>query len=142
MLFTFAEDIESESILFRDGLDTDLQLPGALFRRPIRDELDGIQSDQLPWHGIIEWEGIVAGRGGILFHYNPPYGDIYMEVEEAFRRRGIGSFLVQELKRRCYQGGFIPGARCNPENVASRYTLQKAGFIPCGHMLTGHVKTS
>jgi RimJ/RimL family protein N-acetyltransferase len=62
-----------------------------------------------------------------------------MEVTEPFRRRGLGSFLVQELKRVCYEGGHVPGARCNPDNVASRRTLQKAGFVPYGHILKGSV---
>jgi ankyrin repeat protein len=48
-------------------------------------------------------------------------------------------FKVQELKRVCYEGGNVPGARCNPRNVASRKTLQKAGFVPCGHILNGSV---
>ena len=73
------------------------------------------------------------------FHYNRPYGDIYMAVGEAFRTRGIGTYLVQELKRVCYEGGSVPAARCSPKNVASRQTLQRAGFIPCGHILTGTV---
>ena len=30
----------------------------------------------------------------MLFHYNPPYGDIHMEVAPAFRRRGLGTFLT------------------------------------------------
>jgi len=60
-----------------------------------------------------------------------------MEVAEPFRRKGFGSYLVQELKRICYERGSIPAARCNPENIASRKTLQKAGFVPYAHMLTG-----
>ena len=73
----------------------------------------------------------------MLWHYNPPYGDIYMEVAEPFRRRGLGSYLVQEIKRACRERGGIPGARCNVNNAASRKTLQKAGFVPCGNILTG-----
>ena len=60
-----------------------------------------------------------------------------MEVNEPFRRRGFGSFIVQELKRICYENGHIPAARCNPDNIAS---LQKAGFVPCGHIITGPVR--
>ena len=82
-------------------------------------------------------EGMTAGKGGILFHYNRPYGDIYMEVTEPFRQRGLGGFLVQELKRLAYQLGAIPCARCNPTNIASRRTLQKAGFVPYAHILDG-----
>jgi len=98
-----------------------------------------ISPNQLKWHGVVEIEGKTAATGGILFHYNRPYGDIYMEVAEPFRRRGLGSDLVQELKRVCYEGGNVPAARCNPKNIASRKTLQKAGFVPCGHILTGSV---
>ncbi len=63
-----------------------------------------------------------------------------MEVAEPFRRRGLGTYLVQELKRVCCDGEFVPAARCNPRNVASRRTLQKAGFVPCGHILHGSVR--
>ena len=81
----------------------------------------------------------IAATGGILFHYNRPYGDIYMEVAEPFRKRGLGCYLVQELKRVCYEQGSVPAARCSLTNIASRKTLQKAGFVPCGHLLTGSV---
>jgi len=68
-----------------------------------------------------------------------PYGDSYMDVAESFRRRGLGAFLVQELKRICYEGGSIPAARCNTGHIASRLTLQKAGFVPCANILNGSV---
>jgi len=60
-----------------------------------------------------------------------------MEIAEPFRRRGFGSWLVQELKREACKLGAVPGARCNPANVASRRTLQKAGFVPFAHILDG-----
>ena len=72
-----------------------------------------------------------------MFHYNRPYGDIYMKVAEPFRRRGLGSYIVQELKKICYGMGNIPCARCNTSNIISRKTLQKAGFVPCAHILKG-----
>jgi GNAT superfamily N-acetyltransferase len=87
------------------------------------------------WH--LELEGNLAGKGGILFHYNRPYGDIYMEISEPQRRRGLGAFLVQELKRACRELGAVPCARCSPANVASRKTLQRAGFVPFAHILIG-----
>jgi GNAT superfamily N-acetyltransferase len=139
MLHTFAQNVTSESILFHDKLTTSLLPPGATFRAATAADTPDVPRDQLKWHGVVEVEGKVAATGGILFHYNRPYGDIYMEVVESFRRRGLGSFLVQELKRVCYESGNVPGARCNPGNVASRRTLQKAGFVPCGHILNGSV---
>lgn len=137
MLHTFAHDVRSESILFHDELSTSLRPPGAVFREPSASEAADVPADQRRWRGVVEVDGKIVATGGILFHYNPPFGDIFMDVAEPFRRRGVGSFLVQELKRVCYEGGHVPAARCNPQNVASQRTLQKAGFVPCGHILKG-----
>jgi GNAT superfamily N-acetyltransferase len=139
MLHAFARDVASESILFHDRFTTAYAPPGADFRRATPADFPDVSPEKLESHGVLVIEGEVAAKGGILFHYNRPYGDIYMEVSEPFRRRGLGSYLVQELKRVCYEGGNVPTARCNPKNLASRKTLQKAGFVPCGHILTGAV---
>jgi GNAT superfamily N-acetyltransferase len=141
MLHTFAQNVTSESILFHDKLTTSHSPLNAVFRRASPD--DGAQIVQQELDSEAKWvvsvEGTVAAAGDILYHYNRPYGDIYMKVGESFRRRGLGSYLVQELKRVCYEGGSVPAARCNPKNIASRKTLQKAGFVPCGHILNGTV---
>jgi GNAT superfamily N-acetyltransferase len=139
MLFDCARRIKSDTILFHDAVTTSLVCSGGKFRRAT----DADQKRAFPhtvepvgdW--IIEADGEVAATGGILFHYNVPYGDIYMEVAEPFRRRGYGSYLVQELKRTCYEMGRVPAARCNVSNVASRATLQRAGFFPCARILHG-----
>jgi GNAT superfamily N-acetyltransferase len=142
MLHAFARDVVSESILFHDRLTTaHPPPPGVAFRPATAADAAQITEQKLDsdakW--LLESDGKVAATGGILFHYNRPYGDIFMAVAEAFRRRGLGSYLVQELKRVCYENGDVPAARCNPTNVASRATLQKAGFVPCGHILTGTI---
>ena len=127
MLHLRARNIVTENIVFADQLTTSLHIEGALLKK---------QPDPDPdW--LLEIDGEVVARGGVLYHYNRPYGDIYMEVEEAQRRRGIGGYLVQELKRICREGGSIPCARCNPDNIASRRTLQKAGLVPCAAILHG-----
>jgi predicted GNAT family acetyltransferase len=87
----------------------------------------------------LEKEGKPVATGGVNFHYNPPYGDVYFEVFEGFRRQGWGTYFVQELKRVTYELGQVPCARCNTANIASRQTLQRAGFAPCGHILLGAV---
>jgi hypothetical protein len=43
------------------------------------------------------------------------------------------------VEANAYELGAIPGARCNPGNIASRKTLQKAGFVPCAHILDGTI---
>jgi GNAT superfamily N-acetyltransferase len=142
MLHTYARDIRSEKIVFRDGLTTSLESNGAVLE-PITGEEDARRAIAARQGGP-EWRlqlgNDTVATGGILFHYNPPYGDIYMEVAEPFRRRGLGAYLVQELKRLAYALGSLPGARCSPDNVASRLTLQKAGFVPYAHMLNGVIR--
>jgi GNAT superfamily N-acetyltransferase len=140
MLHAFARDVAPDAILFHDRLTTTHAPRGAVFREPSAAEATDTAPDDLRWRGVVELDGKVAATGGILFHYNRPYGDIYMHVDESLRRRGFGSFLVQELKRVCYEGGHVPGARCNPGNLASRLTLQRAGFVPCGHILCGRLR--
>jgi GNAT superfamily N-acetyltransferase len=149
MLHTFASDVASESILFHDRLTTHHPAPpGVLFRamtsqdapRAAEQKLDCDPNSDAQY--LLEHNGAIAATGGILYHYNRPYGDIYMSVAEPFRRRGLGAYLVQELKRTCYETGDLPAARCNPTNQASRATLQKAGFVPCGHILIGKIEPS
>ncbi len=138
MLHTFAQSVKSESILFHDKLTTTHSPPGAIARRATVDDAAQLISLELDSEAqwVVEVERKIAAAGGVLFHYNRPYGDIYMKVVEPFRRRGLGSYLVQELKRVCYEQGNVPAARCNPTNIASCKTLQKAGFVPCGHILS------
>ena len=87
----------------------------------------------------MEADGAIMAAGGFLCHYNPPYGDVYMEVAEAARSKGFGSYLVQEVKRVCYEAGRRPAARCNPDNPGSRRTLERAGLLPCGRLLVAEV---
>ena len=141
VLHTFAPAVTSESILFHDKLTTTLALADAVFRRATAEDAGQMAQQELDSEArwVVSVGGVVAAAGDILFHYNRPFGDIFMKVGEAFRRRGVGTYLVQELKRVCYEGGSVPAARCNPKNIASRQTLQRAGFIPCGHILNGTV---
>jgi GNAT superfamily N-acetyltransferase len=141
LLYDCATNISSDTILFEDGLTTHLESPeGKLVSVTKADQerlFDHKHEPEGDWG--IECEGQIVATGGLLFHYNPPYGDIYMEVDEPYRRRGFGSYLVQELKRIAYEMGKVPAARCNVANTASRLTLQKAGMLPCGRILMGDV---
>jgi len=141
LLHAFVPQVTSDAILFHDKVTTTLVVPGATLRQPAVSEAPDTDVEERAWRRVVEIDGQVMASGGVLFHYNRPYGDIYMDVEEPYRRRGLGSFLVQELKRLCYEGGHIPAARCNPTNIASRRTLQRAGFVPCGHILKGVPRT-
>jgi hypothetical protein len=89
MLHTFAHNVSIESNLFHDQLATSLRPPGATFREPTASEAPDEPEHQLKWRGVVEVDRKVAAAGGFMFHYNRPYGDIYMEVTEPYRRRGL-----------------------------------------------------
>ncbi len=89
---------------------------------------------------VIESDNRIVATGGFLLHYNMPFADLYMEVKEDERRKGIGSFLIQELKKQCYLAGRVPAARTGTDNMASKNTLMKAGLKIAGCMLLGQVK--
>jgi GNAT superfamily N-acetyltransferase len=141
MLYDCAANITSETILFEDGFTSHLTCPTGMFRKVTEADKEPLRQQKLDpssdW--LIESDSVPVATGGVTFHYNPPYGDIYMAVSEAYRRRGFGSYLVQELKRIAYEIGKTPAARCNISNVASRKTLQKAGLLPCCRLLVGDV---
>lgn len=142
MLHTYAHDVWSEKIVFRDAITTALPANGATLQQLTSDQETRLAIAQR--QGGAEYQLVLDGTtiatGGLLFHYNVPYADIYMETVEPFRHRGFGSRLVQELKRCAYALGSIPCARCDPANIASRETLQKAGLVPFAHILNGSIR--
>jgi GNAT superfamily N-acetyltransferase len=139
MLYDCATQITSETILFHDALTSHLSVPGVVYRPVGPDDEGKIFEHKVEPLGdwALEREGVIVATGGILTHYNPPYGDLYMEVEPSHRRQGLGGYLIQELKRTAYATGRVPAARCNVENTASRTTLQKARLLPCARLLSG-----
>lgn len=141
MFYDCAENITEASVMFRDAAVTALTCPGALFRQATAGDASQMFAHQSEPEGEwgIEMEGVIVATGGILRHYNPPYADLFMEVTVSKRRQGVGSYLIQELKRICYEAGKIPAARCDPGNIASRRTLERAGFLPCARVLVGTV---
>ena len=139
MLHTFARNIRAESILFEDSFETTHAPAGAAFRAASPDDVGALRRQHLDdgarW--VVTMNGEVAGAGGVLYHYNRPYGDVYLEIAQPFRRNGLGAYMVQQLKAECRANGSVPAARCNVENLPSRKTLQKSGFVPCGNIVVG-----
>jgi GNAT superfamily N-acetyltransferase len=139
VLHTFARNLRADSILFEDAFNTSLEPVGAGFRASTADDKEALRQRDLDdgagW--VVIMNGEIAGAGDVLYHYNRPYGDIYMKIAEPLRRKGLGAYLLQQLKAVCRAGGSVPAARCNVQNVASRKTLQRSGFIPCGNIVAG-----
>jgi GNAT superfamily N-acetyltransferase len=136
MVYRFSENIHAESILFEEGFQSELYMPGVVFRKKTAtDKVDGDSGEYL-----LLFNDSVVADGGLMLNYNLPFADIYMRVKENERQKGYGSLIVQELKKEAYHIGRVPAARCNVKNYISRLTLMKAGFKTCGFLLLGGIK--
>jgi GNAT superfamily N-acetyltransferase len=136
MLYEFSQNINAEAILFEDSFQSDLQIPGTVFRKKTEQDK---QSDDMGDY-LLLYNGEVVADGGLILNYNMPFADIYMKVNENYRQQGFGSLIVQELKKQAYLMGRVPAARCNIRNHISQNTLQKAGFKVCGYRAMGTIK--
>jgi hypothetical protein len=141
LLFEFTRNISSDTVLFGAHSSTNLQYPGGVVR-PRRDN-DRLFEHTVEPEGpmVLEANGEIIATGGALTHYNYPFADIFMEVAPAHRRKGAGSYLVQEVIKACYREGRVPAARTGFDNLGSRATLSRAGLAVVGCMLLGEVKS-
>jgi GNAT superfamily N-acetyltransferase len=141
MMLEFAPRFKSDRIVFEAGVETQLAPTDATFRKINAADRASVFKHTVEGVGdwVIEHYGEVVATGGWLTHYNPPFCDLYMEVQPRHRRRGYGSFLIQELKREAREAGYTPAARCNLANEASRATLQRAGMVVCARVVAGPI---
>ena len=141
MLYEFARDINSDTVLFEEHVATEYDIPGAVVR--LRREADHIFEHTVEPVGthVLELDREIVATAGFMLHYNPPFADLYMEVRPDRRRRGFGAFILQEVKKACYLAGRIPAARTGLDNLASRATLIRAGLRVSGFMLLGTLRS-
>jgi GNAT superfamily N-acetyltransferase len=127
--------VTSDTILFAAGEPVALPRPGGVFRR--RRLAERVFTHEVEPEGdfVVAVGGDVVATGGFLLHYNPPFADVFMEVRSDVRRRGYGSFLVNQIISECYLSGRVPAARTGIDNIPSQRTLLKAGLVECGRML-------
>jgi GNAT superfamily N-acetyltransferase len=138
MLYEFASDIDADVILFADHTVTHHHaMVDATLRRKREEDRIFEHRSQPVGDFVIEVREEVVATGGFLTHYNRPFADLFMEVKEDSRERGLATFLLQEVKKECYLAGRVPAARCDIANAASAATLRKVGLRECGFMLTG-----
>lgn len=138
LLFEHSQNINAEAILFEDYFQTQFVMPSAAFENIPRTE----NTNKYDHPCVLKLHDEILASGGLMLNYNVPYADLYYDVREQHRRKGIGAFMVQELKKEAYRIGRVPAARCNIQNHASKLTLLKAGFRICGWRLHGKVDLS
>ena len=139
LLYEFGQNIYADTILFEDYYTTHFHRPDLTCRkRQPDDNVFEKPEEDAGAYVLLKNDEIVAD-GGFLLHYNPPFADLYMETKQELWNQGLGSYILQEVKKECYLAGKIPGARCRITNHASKATLLKAGFRVCGYMLIAKV---
>jgi GNAT superfamily N-acetyltransferase len=131
----FAGEPTNDTILFAVGPSNGLRAPGVVVRPRRRSDRVFEHTVEPVGDFVVDVGGDVVGTGGFLLHYNPPFADLFMEVRPDARRRGYGSFLIQELISECYLAGRVPAARTSTDNIASQRTLLRGGLRECGRML-------
>jgi GNAT superfamily N-acetyltransferase len=141
LLYEFGRDINAGVMLFEDHFASNLAIPGAAVRRRAPDDHVFDHTVEPIGDYVVTMEDEVVGTGGFMLHYNPPFADLYMEVRPDRRRRGLGSLLLQEVKKACYGAGRVPAARCGIANLASRGALTRAGLRPCGFVALARLAT-
>ena len=140
MLYQFGKNTASTVMLFKAGSNANLLLNEIVFRKRSGNDVIFEHLVEPVGDFVLESNHEIVATGGFLLHYNMPFADLYMEVIEEHRRKGFGSFLIQEIKKECYGAGRVPAARCNIDNTASRATLVKAGMEIAGFMLLAAVR--
>ncbi len=75
-------------------------------------------------NSILLGTGVIASK-----NCHPPYTDVGMYVNEDYRRQNVGTYILVKLKEYCYNNGFVPICSCHRANLASKKTLEKAGFV-------------
>ena len=129
----FAANVQTESILFADHDATRLKIDNTHLLKRSQPNPDDCQY-------VLMHNGKEIGEGGFMLNYNFPYADIYYSIHEQQRRKGFGSYFVQELKAEIYKEGRVPAARCDASNMISKATLLKAGLAVCGLRLSGEMR--
>jgi RimJ/RimL family protein N-acetyltransferase len=156
LYFSLCLDVQStitlHSYLFRDHQPRVLSsgLNASLFRKADTSEIDDIvRFYHANTEGPGEWiaafvnarlthdelfvlsdqHTLVAAGECIPSQKQPPYADLGMIVARSYRGRGVGSFVLTQLKNHCYEAGWKPICSCEAANHASKKAIEKAGFI-------------
>ncbi|WP_201372970.1 GNAT family N-acetyltransferase [Ktedonobacter robiniae] len=156
LYFSLCLDIQRSialhSYLFRDSrpVEQPFNLSKGIFRKAEKSELsDIVRFYQVNTEGPGEWiEAFLRARLDCeeLFvlldqqtpiatgecrpsQKQPPYADLGMVVAQSHRGRGLGSSMLIQLKKHCYEAGWKPICSCEAANHASKKAIEKAGFI-------------
>lgn len=129
----FSEEIVAplhDGVTVRKAKEIDIPLllthDSDLYESP--EELDYTVSNRMIL--MYEKEGVLLGCG-YLIRILPEKNifDVGMWVNPAFRKQGYAVMIISHLKETCLKAGYTPIAGCAADNMASRKTLERCGFM-------------
>jgi GNAT superfamily N-acetyltransferase len=132
--------------LFRRCGDVDFQAdPSIAARLAIAADAPGILDVDDFWSDRQELAGYIAVGGAWVYEHatagllgcgvitrvveGRSAMDVGMMVAPAHRRRGYGAYIIRHLKAHVVAQGLRPIAGCAADNLGSRRTLERAGFV-------------
>ncbi|MCP4640944.1 MAG: GNAT family N-acetyltransferase [bacterium] len=147
---TYQHQVSLESYLFEHRIVTS-HVPSGLPRATFRNANDEDIQDIIAASGDFWGDIVLTVQGGqlrVLGSEDTLFGMGYVSTEYCsegtanlgvftnpnFRRKGVGTFIVQELVQECRSRGLSPIAACYHENVGSKGTLARAGFVSYDRM--------
>lgn len=144
LCLTFQKHVALESLLFEHRFPSDISLKefgDSQFRLARHSDAERIIDVSGNFYGDVESE-IKSERLYVLSSLENLLGIGYMSTQycshhsanlgmytnASFRRRNVGSYILQKLVEECHDSGLLPIAACYHENNGSKRTLEKAGF--------------
>lgn len=100
--------IRADVILFEEDRVTNVSVSDIVFRSKEEYERSFGKKVEDGSGYVLKQGREVVGSGDFLLHYNKPFADLYTEVAESHRNKGLGVFLIQELKKVCCQSTARP----------------------------------
>ncbi len=141
----FGEKNRGIGLLFRDTNSTETKLKKEMvFKKANLEDMDIVTSFKWDFFDNQQDMEYFFKKGTYLFyvkhefvgigtlmqiHPLEPFFDIGVCVKPDYRKRGFGAQIVLQLKNHCLENNRKPICGCAFENVASKKTLEKAGFI-------------
>jgi hypothetical protein len=147
----FQKKIELQGYLFMDNGDPGIATPHGFTSGKAGEELKLMESCDKPFHDDLVSAPIPcevycfrSGRDVVSFGVIqvsalvPGIACVGMFVLPEHRKKNFGTWTILSMKALVRERGLAPRCGCWYYNNASRFTLQKAGFIPEQKMLVVH----
>ncbi len=145
LALTFQKKVTLESYLFVHAFDTDIPLVDFTdpdFRKAQAADAAAVRETSGDFFGDVDSE-ITGGKLFVLKAANDLLGIGYLSgqycnegstnlgmfTNPKFRRRNIGSYILQKLVGISRENRLAPIAACYHSNIESKRTLEKAGFV-------------